>query len=196
MNYLAHARLSFNIPEILAGNMISDFIKGKQQFLYPPMVQNGIQLHRAIDAFTDNHNATREMKEYFRPYYRLYAGAFCDVVFDHFLANDTTEFESGDALQQFANWVYTTLDNSNTPLPEPFKKMLPYMKSQNWLYNYSNRMGMQKSFDGLVRRSTYLNDSGPAFEVFNEYYSELELLYKSFFPEIKAFAAHQLQNIK
>ena len=31
MNYLAHAYLSFNDPEILVGNMISDFVKGKKK---------------------------------------------------------------------------------------------------------------------------------------------------------------------
>lgn len=30
MNYLAHAFLSFNHQPILTGNMISDFVKGKQ----------------------------------------------------------------------------------------------------------------------------------------------------------------------
>jgi hypothetical protein len=29
MNYLAHAYLSFNEPDILVGNLISDFVKGK-----------------------------------------------------------------------------------------------------------------------------------------------------------------------
>jgi acyl carrier protein phosphodiesterase len=29
MNYLAHAVLSFQQPDILTGNMISDFVKGR-----------------------------------------------------------------------------------------------------------------------------------------------------------------------
>ena len=91
MNYLAHAYLSFNKPDILAGNMISDYIKGKKQFDYPLPVQKGIKLHRAIDNFTDTHAATQELKSFFRPQYRLYSGAFADVVYDHFLANDTYE---------------------------------------------------------------------------------------------------------
>ena len=63
MNYLAHAYLSFRHPGLLTGNMISDFIKGKKQYDYPDHIQLGIRLHRAIDAFTDNHPATREMRE-------------------------------------------------------------------------------------------------------------------------------------
>ena len=195
MNYLAHARLSFNMPEILTGNMISDHIKGKKQFDYPPGVQKGIKLHRAIDDFTDNHRVTKEMKEYFRPYYRLYAGAFCDVTYDHFLANDPAEFETEGQLQQFATAVYASLQQNEVLLPEPFKKMLPWMKAQNWLFNYRSRWGTEKSFGGLVRRSQYLNDSAAAFEVFNSNYDKLQQLYNIFYPDIKTFAAHQLQQL-
>jgi len=88
LNYLAHAYLSFDQPEIIVGNLISDFVKGKKKFDYPPGIQKGIALHRAIDTFTDSHPATKEAKEVFRPHYRLYAGAFIDVAYDHFLAND------------------------------------------------------------------------------------------------------------
>ena len=31
VNYLAHAYLSFGDPEILTGNLISDFVKGKKK---------------------------------------------------------------------------------------------------------------------------------------------------------------------
>ena len=92
MNYLAHAYLSFDDREILTGNIISDFVKGKKKFNYPSRIQAGIMLHRLIDNFTDEHAATREAKEFFRPHYRLYSGAFIDVVYDHFLATDETEF--------------------------------------------------------------------------------------------------------
>ncbi len=51
MNYLAHAYLSFHDPEVLVGNMISDFVKGKKQYDYPDGIQKGIRLHRIIDLF-------------------------------------------------------------------------------------------------------------------------------------------------
>ncbi len=101
MNYVAHAYLSFNQPEILVGNMISDFVKGKTKFNYSPGIQNGITLHRAIDEFTDAHPATKRAKEFFRPAYRLYSGAFVDIVYDHFLSLDTKEFKDSTYLQNF-----------------------------------------------------------------------------------------------
>jgi len=85
MNYLAHAYLSFGRPGLLAGNMISDFVKGKKKFDYPAEIQNGIALHRFIDSFTDSHSATKEAKVIFRPAYRIYSGAFIDVVYYLFL---------------------------------------------------------------------------------------------------------------
>ena len=71
MNYLAHAYLSFNNTDLLVGNMISDYVKGKKQFEYPAAIQAGIKLHRAIDEFTDTHQTTFEIKKYFTVLARL-----------------------------------------------------------------------------------------------------------------------------
>src|SRR5688500_9069105 len=105
MNFLAHAYLSFNDADILAGNLISDYVKGKKQYDYSIMILNGIRLHRAIDDFTDSHAAVKKAKEVFRDPYRLYAGAFVDIAFDHFLAIDKNEFPEG-ALELFSKDVY------------------------------------------------------------------------------------------
>lgn len=195
MNYLAHAWLSFNHPQILVGNMISDFIKGKKQFDYPNIIHKGILLHRAIDSFTDSHEATQQLKLFFKPQYRLYAGAFADVVYDHFLATDEAEFLTDTDLNRFATTTYKVLETNFTILPEAFQKMLPYMKEYNWLYNYRYKWGIEKSFAGLARRARYLPESAVAFELFNENYNAMGLIYQQFFPEIKRFAAHQMQQL-
>ena len=88
MNYLAHSYLSFGDSEILVGNMISDYVKGKKKFDYPLAIQKGIMLHRTIDTFTDTHPATKAAIVFFKPVVGTYAGAFVDVVYDHFLAKD------------------------------------------------------------------------------------------------------------
>jgi acyl carrier protein phosphodiesterase len=194
MNLLAHAYLSFNDPSILVGNMISDYVKGKNKFLYPPAIQQGIALHRAIDAFTDAHEATTEAKQFFRPAYRLYAGACMDVVYDHFLANDSNEFANEEALKSFASNTYSSLEQNKIHLPEKFAAMLPYMRSQNWLYHYRFRFGIEQSFGGLIRRSAYLTDSATAFNLFEKHYSHLSTCYQAFFPGVKKMAADWLQN--
>jgi acyl carrier protein phosphodiesterase len=195
MNYLAHAYLSFEIPEILAGNMISDYVKGKKQFDYPLPVQKGIKLHRAIDDFTDTHAATQELKSFFRPQYRLYSGAFADVVYDHFLANDIKEFKTEEELKKFAANTYQSLESYQELFPFPFQKMFPYMKEYDWLYNYRHTWGIEKSFGGVVRRSAYLTESEIAFEIFNKHYKAMQVCYTAFFPELKKYSFNKLDEL-
>ena len=195
MNYLAHAYLSFNQPGILTGNMISDFVKGKKKYDFSLTVQKGIALHRAIDEFTDFHPVTQAAKQYFRSEYRLYAGAFVDVVYDHFLANDSTSFTDKAALDTFCQATYGLLQTEEEILPEKFQRMLPYMQQQNWLYHYHLKEGIEKSFGGLVRRAAYLTESVKAFEIFNAQYDELNKCYHEFFPELKKFAYNHLTEL-
>jgi len=195
MNYLAHALLSFDKTDILAGNIISDFVKGKAKFYYPEGIQKGIHLHRLIDTFTDNHPLTAKGKSYFRPHYRLYSGPFMDVVYDHFLACDEKQFEVYGNLEMFSRNVYHSLELNFVLFPAPFQKMFSYMKLQNWLYNYRLKKGIQNSFRGLAYRAAYLNESAVAFEIFNQYYHELENCYVDFFPELKKFAFNNLSNL-
>ena len=195
INYLAHAYLSFNEPEILVGNLISDFVKGKKKFDYATGIQEGITLHRLIDTFTDDHEATREAKNIFRPYYRLYSGAFVDVVYDHFLAKDENEF-SEKSLYDFSISTYATLDKYQTVFPDRFATLFPYMKQHNWFFNYRSLQGTTSSFGGLVRRATYLTESNTAGELFEKYYQPLLECYRQFWKELKPFARRQFDAIK
>lgn len=187
MNFLAHARLSFNDPEVLVGNMISDFVKGKKKDDFPVAIRQGIMLHRCIDMYTDAHPASAAAKEFFRPAYRLYSGAMVDVVYDHFLANDLTEF-SEQELGRFASEVYKVLRAYESWLPVPFARMLPYMESQNWLYNYRTKSGIRSSFAGLVRRAAYLTDHETAALILEKEYQPLEECYRQFWADMKLYA--------
>lgn len=167
--------------------MISDFVKGKNRFSYPPGIQAGITLHRAIDAFTDTHPATRLAKEIFRPDYRLYSGAIVDVVYDHFLAADETEFP-GESLQIFTRNVYNTLEQQTAQFPERFARMFPYMKEQDWLFHYRSHWGTEKSLGGLARRAAYMDSPDQAFRLFTKHYQPLAEAYRHFWNEMKPFA--------
>jgi acyl carrier protein phosphodiesterase len=194
MNYLAHAYLSFDQPGILAGNMISDFVKGKKKFEYDASIQKGIGLHRAIDHFTDTHKVTQEAKLFFKPVYGLYSGAFMDVVYDHFLATDLNIFP-GNSLEAFAQATYRQLQFFEPRLPERFRQILYYMRTQDWLYHYRFPDGIAKSFAGLVRRAAYMDDPHTAFLIFEENYAGLKTHYENFFPALKEFAFTELTRL-
>ena len=194
MNYLAHAYFSFNNPPILLGNMISDYVKGKKQYDYPPEIQKGIRLHRLIDTFTDEHQITKEIKKIFTTSVRLYAGAFVDVVYDHFLATNKTILNEEEWLA-FTQTSYELLAVQSTYFPEKFAQMFPYMQSQNWLFNYRYIWGIENSFGGLVRRAKYLDSSEEAFVAFNNNYPEIEALSAIFLADVKVFASNQFQGL-
>ena len=187
MNYLAHAFLSFDNPEILTGNMINDYVKGKKKFDYPLNIQRGMELHRAIDHFTDTHRVTSEAKKIFSADYRLYSGAFIDIIYDHFLALDHAQFEEHGGLQKFSARIYELLTRNQQYFPTTFQGMFPYMRQQNWLYHYQYKEGIKNAFGGLVRRAKYLNESSIGFQIFEDNYEELKKFYAEFFPELKDF---------
>ena len=194
MNYLGHAYLSFNSPQILVGNMISDFIKGKEKFVFSGNIQKGIGLHRQIDEFTDNHPATKKAMQVFRPYYRLYSAPMMDILFDHFLANDQNLFDD-ISLKEFAQTVYRHLEDNSAHLPIRFVHVLTYMKAENWLYNYKYPEGMQKSLYGLVRRAGFIKESDTAYRLFLEHHSYLNECYHDFFPDVKQFAKQKFEEL-
>ena len=194
MNFLAHAYLSFHHPQVMVGNMISDFVKGKTRYTYPTAIQYGIELHRRIDCFTDTHPVTQQAKQVFKKDYRLYSGAFMDIAYDHFLANDAQQF-SDISLFDFSQDVYTILDSFSAQLPSHFLYMLPYMKTENWLYGYSETKDIERSFKGLVRRSSFLSESDTAFQLFMENYIYLQECYAAFFTDLKQYAQQQFKII-
>lgn len=194
MNYLGHAYLSFNSPHVLVGNMISDFIKGRDKFMFSGNIQKGIALHRHIDEFTDSHPVTKKAMEVFRPHYRLYSAPIVDVLYDHFLANDKNLFDDV-SLKEFCASAYGHLENHSGFLPNRFLQMFTYMKTEDWLYNYKYAEGMRKSLYGLMRRATFIKESETAYHLFLEHHSYLNECYQNFFPDVKLFAKQKFEEL-
>ncbi len=194
MNFLAHAYLSFAQPQLLLGNMISDFVKGSRQYHFPEGVQRGIQLHRQIDDFTDSHAASREAKRIMKPAAHRYAAPYVDVIYDHFLAADEAIFPNND-LSLFALQTYTLLDQQQSLFPPAFTPVFQGMKHNNWLYNYRTGYGIRKSFEGLYRRSKYLAGWEDIFDCFEANYHELKNCYASFFPDVHLFARSKVARL-
>jgi acyl carrier protein phosphodiesterase len=175
--------------------MISDFVKGKKKFNYSTGIQQGITLHRAIDEFTDNHPATKSARKFFQPHYGLYSAVFMDVVYDHFLASDQQEF-SDNSLMQFSQSTYEILNSYEPVFPDKFRSIYPYMKEYNWLYNYRNRLGIRRSFEGISYRALYMSESDTAYKLFNENYEALQDCYASFFPSLRNFAITTMKSLR
>src|SRR5688500_10897577 len=111
MNFLAHAHLSGPDKKILVGNFIGDFIKERQALnQFEPRIIRGVELHRAIDEYTDNHPVVDESKKRLRPKYRHYAAVIVDMFYDHYLATQWADFHT-QKLEMFAANTYSVIES-------------------------------------------------------------------------------------
>lgn len=186
MNFLAHAYLSFEDTDLIVGNLIADMIKGKQIDSLPNEIQQGIFLHRQIDTFTDRHPAVKEAKRYFDETAGRYGGSFLDVAYDHFLAK-SEKYEPIVGWDEFAQNCYKAIENRASVLPSQFISMFLYMKSENWLLNYRNKWLIEKSFERLQNRATYIQKDIPVYQDFEKYYEAIERSFDDFFPDLIHF---------
>lgn len=191
MNYLAHAYLSFNDPEILVGNMIADFIRGKQIYQFSERIQEGIRIHRQIDDFTDHHPMFIETKRLFNESAGRYNSSFLDITFDHFLALDS-EVEPSEGWLLFTEHCYREIERHMPQLPDDFRRFFAYMKKENWLYNYRYKWMMKTTFERLARRAKFLDNDADIFSDFNTHYELLREGYEQFFLDLLLFTKNDL----
>lgn len=195
MNFLAHLYLSGDNPEVKVGNFIGDFVKGRDLFgRFEYTVAKGIELHRAIDDFTDKHVVVMQSKERIRPKYRHYSSVIIDMYYDHLLAKNWDTYYPVP-LANFAEEAYTILEAHYAILPDKVKQMLPYMINGNWLLNYSELEGIHRALTGMSRRTSFSSGMEEAIVELEKYYHDFEQEFMLFFPDIKMFSDNFLQNI-
>lgn len=193
MNLLAHAFLSFGDKDILCGNMMGDFIKGKKILdTFPDKIKTGILLHRKIDQFTDNHPSVIMARNIFKPDYHLYAGPIIDILFDHFLANDPKYFQNEKRLLDFTQNVYQQLAATKEYQTEEFKRLCMLLGSKNILFNYRNIGGLKTALYHLCKRMRIDKTNKEAVENAMRYYNELNQYYFDLMDNILIFAKKEL----
>jgi len=187
MNFLAHLYLSGDNQKIMVGNFIGDFVKGRNPIeKFEAEILKGIELHRAIDAFTDSHAIVKKSKVRLREKYRHYAPVIVDVFYDHFLAKYWPDHHTMP-LAQYAGHAYAILKSFGTVLPEEVKTMLPYMISGNWLVNYGDTEGIRRTLAGMSKRSKFDPKMDESIDDLLENYEDFKNEFDSFFPELKNY---------
>ena len=190
MNFLAHLFLS-GPPQApayadrLLGNFIADSVPGRRLETYPPAVQAGIRLHRAIDTFTDQHPVVRRSTERLRAAgYGKYAGVVSDMFLDHFLARCFAEF-SAETLEAFTRRVYMLLTARRGEMPARVQHFLPYLTEQNWLLHYAELPGIARALGGLSRRASPGSGMETAVNELEANYAAYEADFREFFPALQ-----------
>jgi len=192
MNFLAHIYLSGDNEELKIGNFIADSVKGKQYLEYPGEIQKGIVLHRAIDTFTDTHPIVSKSVHRLFDRYGHYSRVIVDILYDHFLAANWTEYCKTPLIEYTENF-YKLLQDNFEVLPKTVQNFLPYMIADNWLYNYRKIDGIEKILFQMNRRIKYRAKMHLAVEELREFYDEFENEFRMFFDELRSYVKSEMR---
>src|SRR5512146_2863292 len=108
MNFLAHALLAGDVPALIVGGVVGDWIKGPLPGALPGDLARGVALHRAVDAFSETHPAFRRSRSRVSAERRRYAGVLVDIFYDHLLARDWAAIHR-QPLQEYCRTVYALI---------------------------------------------------------------------------------------
>ena len=194
MNFLAHLYLSEDRPKVMVGNFIGDFVRGRnltEQF--ETDIAKGIEMHRAIDEFTDTHPIVKKSKDRLRPDYRHYSGVIVDIFYDHFLAVDWDTYHK-TKLEEYSQFAYQTIQQFDAILPERVKYLLPFMTKGNWLLQYATIEGIHRALSGMANRTPYESRMEIASEDLRKDYSLYKKEFTDFFGELKSYSHEWLKQ--
>lgn len=152
MNHLAHLLLAGPDPALRAGGFLGDFVRGVLAGERPAAIEQGIALHRHIDATTDRHAAVRACVAEFRPPWRRWAPVAMDVWFDHLLSRRFDTF-AGESLETFAIAAHADLDLHRRHYPAPALRFLDRMQAHDLLCAYRERDTIRGVLARLAMRS-------------------------------------------
>lgn len=183
MNYLAHTYLSGIDEDIIVGNFIGDYVKGRDYTKYKPGIKKGILLHRRIDTFTDSNKIIIQSKSYFAPRYHKYAGIIVDILYDHFLVLHWEKF-SPESLESFKENIFDCLKRNYAFLPERVQFFVPSFIKNDWIGVYATIEGIVLVLSRMAMRTTLPDYSEFAREIIHKYYIQLESEFLIYFPKV------------
>ena len=190
MNYLAHLFLAEDTPESLIGNLLGDFMKGVVKEQFSNSIQQGIELHRKIDSYTDSHPVVRNAKHLISLERRRYAGVLLDVFYDHFIAKYWMNYSS-ITLKDFSKKVYNILWENQLILPERLRLAVPKIIEQDWLNSYQEISGIELAVNRLARRAKNGNVLAGGVEELKAHYQEIDYSFQNFFPDLVIYVKSQ-----
>ena len=168
------------------GNFIGDAVKGNAYKDYPAAMRDGILLHRAIDAFTDNHPAIRAAVLSLKPHFGRYSAVLLDIFFDYLLASCFGEF-SEVPLRRFARRFYRAMILNRRRLPDRIKRFMWHFIGTNRLCKYATKEGIGESLGIMVKYGRMKIPAGDAVAYLSDHEGELWAVFLPFFAELQDF---------
>jgi len=185
MNYLAHCYLSCSDEDLFLGNLMTDFLRKSEEGNYEGKVLEGIQLHRAIDTFTDKHPASLELRDMLRKRHDKYASVVVDLIWDRMLCINWLHF-SGESIREFITPLYGILEKRKDELPAKFESRIDKMLQGDFLMAYANDDNMLKSLQWMDNRVNFPSNFVGAMDDLKENRDQIQKLFMQFFPALIA----------
>ncbi|MEH6585100.1 MAG: ACP phosphodiesterase [Halioglobus sp.] len=190
MNFLAHFQLAAPDEELVIGALEGDYLKGPLRGNLPAGIERGVKLHRAIDAFTDQHPLMAQLRRQFPMEVRRYCGILIDLSFDHFLSNHWQLFSS-IPLQTFNTSVYRSLEAHKHHLGPGAQRMQSRMQQYDLLGMYGQWHTIGATAARIGERFSRHNPFLETEQHLEPMRASLEQAFLDFYPELVEFCGHK-----
>ncbi len=187
MNILMHLLLSGPDPELLVGNLMGDFVKGRLDERFPPGIRRGLELHRRIDTFAATNPDFRRSRQRLDPSFGHYRGVLVDIFYDHFLAASWDDY-ADLSLSLFLRRAHATVLAREEHLPPRLRTLLPGMFT-DLLPSYVEPAGIDLALGRMARRLSRPNPLAAGGRELRRHYGELREDFRRFYPQISASVA-------
>lgn len=194
MNFLAHLHCSPNHDLIRVFNFTGDGFRGNSwKTDAVPEKIIGVELHRFIDTYTDQHPLSKTAKASLRNRAGKTASIALDLLGDHFLHKHWEQMSklhtwtSSFSIHQFIALSYSQISSHDYLLEGKAARMWPFMISENWLSDYQNLSGIKRAARGMRSRHPAVSQLHDFFSELNEgdsYYNAAERWFCSFYPAL------------
>jgi acyl carrier protein phosphodiesterase len=185
VNYLAHFHLAQHSDAWMVGALLGEYVKGPLQSAWPVDWEQGIRLHRQIDAFSDQHPTRLRFAQLVPSEYRRYAGIVLDVYCDHLLSLHWRRFQD-EPLRQFAMRVYALLAREMAHLSPPAARMAQRLIDHDVLCIYHDWNTVSGALTRIGERFVRANPLSRAGSELLCYLPQAEQIFLEFYPALIA----------
>lgn len=183
MNYIAHLQLSRGVENYIVGNFIADIISNKEYKLMNEELKTGIEFHRFIDNYTDNHPSVREINRFFYPIHGKYSPVISDITMDLCLYTHWNKYNSLQ-FDIFENQIYDTLSPYIEQLSPKTGQKVQFLLNQRFLSEYITLEGLNRTFIRIKERARFSGNFEKAVETYSTNLKEVDQLFNEFYPEL------------
>ena len=150
MNWLAHIFLSEDHIAYQHGNLLADLLKGRAWRGAGDRFRAGLEMHRAIDGFTDTHPLVGQSKARLGRQGRL-RGVAVDVIYDHLLAKHWSRY-SDIPLEVFVERFHRRSLAALSGYPGRVQTFLCRLAASRQLMEYASFPGVVQACGRIDRR--------------------------------------------